>query len=288
MDIGSALRYPFSSVAKVMTIVLALSIALVICLALIANSADWTGWVQELQYMAEFPDDWAAAHEEAGADGMQSLAFPAGAGLGLLLMLLVAVFGGFWFSGYSLDVMRAVMAEEEAMPEFRISDNLREGFQLFLACLAYGIVACVAGLVFVIVAGLGGVAALIGLVLMIVFCALLGWAYYVGMARYAVGEGVGALLAVVENIKTARLHWRKGLALTGWSIVLALVYKVASGLVDGLVGGMMAGDIVLDFAIFIVIYFAFNFFQHFSTQHLLAQYAMSIGIAPSLEKNKIT
>ncbi len=289
MDIGSALRYPFNSVAKVMTIVLAMSIALVICLALVVGSADWTAWVEELHFMVEQPDAWSAAHDEAGTDGMESFVFPAGAGLGLLLMLLVAVFGGFWFSGYSLDVMRAVMAEEEAMPEFNYGDNLREGFQLFLACLAYGIVACLAMLVFVIVAGLGGLAALLGLLLFIAFCALLGWSYYVGMARYAVGEGMGALLAVMDNMKTARLHWRKGLALTGWSIVLALVYKVASGVVDGIVGGVMAGDIVLDFAILIVVAFAFNFFQHFSTQHLLAQYALSIGIAPGgeAEKDKI-
>ena len=286
MDIASALRYPFNSAAKVFQIVLALSLALVVCLALIANSADWSGWVQELQMMIEAPEAWAAEHEAAGMDGLESFALPAGAGLGLLLMLLVAVFGGFWISGYSLDVVRSVMAGDENMPDFDYGTNLRAGFQLFLACLVYGIAGCVVLVAFVIVAGLGGLAALLGFVVMIGLWALLGWAYYVGMARMAAGQGLGALFAVLENLKTARRHWKSGVALTCWSIVLALVYKVASGVIDGIVGGLMAGDIVLDFAILIVVFFAFNFFQHFSTQHLLAQYAMNIGIGAGGEKAK--
>ena len=305
MDIASALRYPFQSVAKVLTIVLALSIALVICLALVAGSADWTAWVQELQSMFEDPEAWAAAHEAASiaadteavaaehegaaAAALDMFTFPAGAGFGLLLMLLVAVFGGFWFSGYSLDVVRSVMAGKEAMPEFEIGGNLLAGFQLFLACLAYGIAACLGLAVYLVVGSLGGVLALVGLILLVVFWALLGWGYYVGMARFAAGEGLGALFGILANTLTARREWKAGLALTGWSIVLALVYKVASSVIDGIVGGLMAGDIVLDFAILIVVYFAFNFFQHFSTQHLLAQYAMSIGIsARVVDKEKFS
>ena len=286
MDIASALRYPFNSAAKVFQIVLALSLALVVCLALIANSADWSPWVQEFQTMIEQPEAWAAEHEAAGMDGMESFAFPAGASLGLLLMLAVAVFGGFWISGYSLDVVRSVMAGDENMPDFDYGANLRAGFQLFLACLVYGIVGCVVVVAFVVVAGLGGLAAILGFVIMIALFVLLGWAYYVGMARMAAGQGVGALFAVLENLAMAKRNWQSGLALTGWSIVLALVYKVASGVVDGIVGGLMAGDIVLDFAILIVVFFAFNFFQHFSTQHLLAQYAMGIGISAGGGKAK--
>ena len=278
MDFMSALRYPFNSIAKVFTIVLALTLALVVCLAIIVGSADWSAWVNEVHQLINQPELWMTENHDMDADELQLLVFPAGAALGLFLLLLVLIVGGFWISGYSLSVVRAVMAGEERMPGFAHGKHLSDGLMLFLASIVYGIAGCVVIALFMIVANFGGVFALLGFVIMVGLFFLLGWSFYVGMARYAVGEGSGALFAVLNNIKTARAHWAAGLALTGWSIALAFVYKIGSGIVDAILGGIMAGDLVMDFAIVVVVFFALNFLQHFSTQHLIAQYALAVGV----------
>ena len=166
------------------------------------------------------------------------------------------------------------------MPAFDYGANLRDGFQLFLASLLYGALGCVALVLFVVILGAtgGGIIVIPLLLLLLGLMFLLGWAYYIGMARYAAGQGRGALLAVGQNFGMARTHWRKGLALTGWSILLGLLYQVVNNVVSGIIGGAMAADIVLNFAIVTVVFFAINYFQHFSSQHLIAQYAMAVGI----------
>ena len=287
MDFMSALRYPFNSIAKVFSIVLALTIALVICLALIISAADWSAWISQVHEVVNQPEVWMSESHDMDADSLDLLVFPAGATLGLLLLLLVFVAGGFWMSGYSLSVVRAVMAGEERMPEFEHGKHLSDGFMLCIASIVYGIAGCVIFALFLVVASFGGLFALLGFVVMIGLFFVLGWSYYIGMARYAVGEGSGALFALVSNFSAARMNWRAGLALTGWSIALALVYKVGTSIVDAIIGGIAAGDIVLDFAIVIVVFFALNFLQHFSTQHLIAQYALAVGVGDSMpEKDK--
>ena len=167
MDFMTALRYPFNSIAKVFTIVLALTIALVVCLALIVSSADWSGWVNEVHELASQPEQWMAENHDAEAEVMQLFTFPAGAAMGLLLLLLVFIVGGFWISGYSVAVVRAVMAGEELMPGFEHGKHLSDGLALFLASIVYGIAGCVVAALFVIVSNFGGVFALLGFIIMI-------------------------------------------------------------------------------------------------------------------------
>ena len=71
-------------------------------------------------------------------------------------------------------------------------------------------------------------------------------------------------------------NWRSGAALLAYMIFLTIIYGILRGIVDGITGGI--GGLMLGITLSIIIYYFFNLMQHFSTQHLIAQFATEIGL----------
>ena len=173
-------------------------------------------------------------------------------------------------------------------------DNLREGFWLFLSTLWYILAACLFCIIlyvlYSIATGLGGlIGTLVGLataLAAIAFFVLAGWGYFVGMARYAVENDRSPLFQIVRNMRTARANLGLGFRLVLYFIALSIIYGIVRSLVEGVLGGFIGSDIVIAVALSAVVYFAFNLFQHFSTQHMIAQYAMAVGVGRDIDEDK--
>ena len=271
MNLSSAFRYPFQNLAKVISIVLALSIAFAVFIGLMLNSHDWSVVLAQVYNLD--PSEYIIGEpEEMGVT-------PA---IGFLGLIVVAVFSGFWISGYSIQVIRLIWQGVEYMPEIEFSRNLKDGFYLFLSSVAYWILfiglLAVGAIVLKATGSLGVINALLAIVAVpatIVAVAVMGWAYFVGMARYAAEGDHRAVYQIRRNIGIARDNWTKGAGLLLYLIALSLIYGIVSAIVDGIFGGVMG---MLGITLSIVIYYTFNLMQHFSTQHLIAQYAVRIGI----------
>lgn len=296
MDFLTALKYPFNSIAKVFSIVLVMTIAFALCLALIIGSYDWSSLaeavssgVNEALGAVETSAD-AASHDLLNEEQMEGLGVGLGrAALGLLGLVIVSIVGGFWFSGYSVDVVRAVMAGQDVLPAVEFGRNMRAGFTLFLSAVLYGLLFVVYLIVVGLLSNLGGLFVFIAVIAAIPFLFVMGWGYYIGMARYAAENDPGAVFQIWKNMKTARANIGPGVSLAIFQILLGIIYNIGTRVLDGLINGITgAGGVVLTaLVISAIVFFALNLFQHFSAQHLIAQYAMRIGIGGPGPKDKV-
>ena len=274
MNFSRAITYPFTNLAKVVSIVIAMTIAIAIFLGLIVNTYDWSPLVAMLY---GFDLGLAASTE--------MLPFTWPALFGVLGLLIVAVISGFWLSGYSVEAVRSVMNGIESLPDVKFGRNMKDGFYLFISSVAYWILLAVVLLVVFSFLGLtdsadglNPIVALASLIVGIVAVSLLGWAYFIGMARFAAEGDHKASWQVFRNIRLAREHWRGGFTLLLYMIALTLIYGVVRSLVDVALGGFFGGFGMVSITLSIIVYYVFNLMQHFSTQHLVAQYAIQIGI----------
>ena len=282
MDFTAAFKYPFNNAAKVLTIVLAMTIAFALCLALIVNAYDWNGLAEDVNSMIVTGVEMSEEHP-SGDVLERVFAGVSAATLGLLGLIAVSIVGGFWFSGYSVDVVRSIMAGDDVMPAIDFGRSLRQGFVLFLSAILYALLFCVylavVALLAALLGNLGGLIVIVAVIAAIPILFLMGWGYYIGMARYADTEDSGAVFQIMQNMKTARVNLGVSVALVFWQIVLTAIYNIASRLVNGVLDGIVGSGILLTgLVISMIVVFALNMFQHFSAQHLIAQYAMQIGI----------
>lgn len=287
MDFVTALKYPFNSIAKVFSIVLVMTIAFALCLALIIGSYDWSSLaeaarsgINEALGAVETSAEPAASHELLNEEQMEGLGVGLGrAALGLLGLVIVSIVGGFWFSGYSVDVVRAVMDGRDVLPAVEFGRNMRAGFTLFLSAVLYGLLFIVYLIVVGLLSNLGGLVVFAAVIAAIPLLCLLGWGYYIGMARYAAEGDPGAVFQILENMKTARANIGPGVSLVFFQLLLGFIYNIGTRVLDGLINGIAgAGVLLTALVISAIVFFALNLFQHFSAQHLIAQYAMRIGI----------
>ena len=280
MSFSDAFRYPFQNFARVLSIVLMMTIAFAVFIGLLLNSHDWSPLIAQIYDLD--PNEYLIGEPQAlGAAPL----------IGVVGVIVVAVVSGFWLSGYSIEVIRTVWNEIEYLPDIEFGRNVKDGFYLFLSSVAYWILLIalmvVEMILFQATSSLGAINALVAIVavpLTIVAIALMGWAYFVGMARFAAAGDHRAVYQIRRNIRLARANWTSGGGLLIYMIVLSIIYGVFRGIVDGIFGGV-AG--MLGITLSIVIYYVFNLMQHFSTQHLIAQYAVNIGIGgDDYEKGK--
>ena len=68
---------------------------------------------------------------------------------------------------------------------------------------------------------------------------MLGWAYFVGMARFALEGNYRASWQIRRNIRVARKNWRKGITLLLYMIALSIIYGIVREIVAGIFGGIM-------------------------------------------------
>ena len=274
MSFSNAFRYPFQNLARVISVVLVLTIAFSIFISLMINSHDWSPLLAQL-YGVDMLD--------TGMDEFQSL--NGTTVLGLFGLLSVVIVSGFWLSGYSIEVIRAVMRDEEYLPGIALGRNLRDGFYLFVASIAYWVL-FIAVIVFVsIVAsfvglsdGFGRFIAIASVPLIAAAVCLMGWGYFVGMARFAAEGDYRASWQIWRNMRIAKRHWGTGISLFLMMIAFSIIYGVVRGTVDSVLGGIAGGNLLAGITLSIIIYYVFNLMQHFSTQHLIAQYGLALEL----------
>ena len=288
MDFLTALKYPFNSIAKVFSIVLAMTIALALCLALIVNAYDWSSLIEEVNgIMAAVQTGSDMAEHQMSEETLEGLGVGLGrAALGLLGLVIVSIVGGFWISGYSVAVIRAVMDDPQGvLPAVEFGRNMRAGFTLFLSAVVYGLLFLVYLIVVGLLSNLGGLIVFVAAIVAIPFLFVMGWGYYIGMARYAAEGDPAAVFQILENMKTARVNLGSSIALVFWQLVLTFIYRIGSGVLDSVINGIAGSGVLLTaLVISAIVFFALNLFQHFSAQHLIAQYAMQLGIGASKPK----
>lgn len=268
MDFSSAFKYPFHNFAKVMSIVLALTIAFAVFIAMVLNSHDWSPLFSHL-YDIEVADTSVNTFEPLSGTTI----------IGIFGLVVVAIASGFWLSGYSIEVIRAVMREDEWMPAVDMSQNVKDGALLFVSSVVYWLMFI--ALIVVVAVGnlmLGGVVALILMVFAFIAICVMGWGYFVGMARFALEGDYRASWEIWKNMRAARVNWRSGANLLLYMIALSIIYGIVRQIVDGIFGGLMGANLLAGITLSIIIYYIFNLMQHFSTQVLIAQYARQIGI----------
>lgn len=271
MSFSKAFRYPIQNYARVLRIVLVMTIAFVAFIGLALNSYDWSPLIAQINTL----DHNEYQIGEPQAPGATAL-------VGVVGLIVVAVVSGFWLSGYSVEVIRSVWNEVEFLPDIEFGRNFRGGFYLFLSSVAYWILLIVLMVVEIFIfqatsslGALNTLAAIVAVCLTIIAIALMGWAYFVGMARFAAEGDHRAVFQIRRNIRLARANWTSGAGLLAYMVALSIIYGLFRGIVDGIFGGV-AG--MLGITLSIMIYYVFNLLQHFSTQHLIAQYAVQIGI----------
>jgi len=275
MNFSDAFKYPFRNFAKVLSIVLAMTIAFAVFIAMTLNSYDWTSLLAEL-IGHDLPDSYARTFQPFGGTTIA----------GIVGLLLVAVVSGFWTSGYSVEVVRAVMREQEWMPAVDFGRNVKDGAYLFASSLAYWALFVALIVVLAVVGGLLGevvefartIVAIGAIVCVFGAAFVMGWGYFVGMARFAAEGDHKASWRIWENMRFAWSNWQKGARLALYMIAFSIIYGIARQIVDGVFGGLMGANLFAGFTLSIIIYYIFNLMQHFSTQVLIAQYAVEIGI----------
>ncbi len=275
MNFTNAIKYPFQNFAKVMSIVLAMTIAFAVFIAMILNSHDWTPLLTAMTNL-----DVSQSHTET----LQPLS---GTTItGFFGLLLVAIVSGFWLSGYSVAVIRAVLREETWMPEVNLGQNIKDGAALFAASAAYWVLFVLLMVVMVTLTGLLGqiidilglLAALASFVIVVGAALVMGWAYFVGMARFAAEGDYRTAWQIRRNVRIAREYRGQGFTLLLYMIAISLLYGVVRQVVDSVFGGLLNANMLAGITLSLIIYYLFNLMQHFSTQHLIAQYASEIGI----------
>ena len=290
MSFSSALKYPFQNLAKVISIALVLTIAIALCITFTLNTHDWSPLLK-LLYGIEKPQS-----------SMESLKPMSGsATLGTWGLLLVVVISGFWLSGYSLAVVRSVMRNEQRLPEVVFWRNTKDGLYLFVASAAYVAlfilmlaIAAIFASIFWFPEGFGLFLALIGVPALCAVACVMGWGYYVGMARFAVEGNHRASWQIWRNMRWARRHPRAGLTVLLYMVGLMVIYMIAFVIAEPIVGGILDGTIgsnlMASFTAWIIEYYLLNLMLHFSAQHLIAQYGVKVGIGAhhvDSEKEKV-
>ena len=274
MNFSSAFRYPFQNFAKVMSIVLVLTIGFAVFIAMMINSYDWSPLLAYVDGV-ETIESTAETFQPINGTTIS----------GLIGLLLVAVVSGFWLSGYSINVVSSVMRNEEWMPAIDFARNFMDGARLFVSSVAYWLFFIVLVVVLAVAAsivgpfdGFGRFFYLASAVFAVAAVCIMGWGYLVGMARFAAEGDYKASWQIWRNMRMARANPRAGLVLLLYMIALSIIYGVIRGIADGIFGGIIGSNIFAGITLSIIIYYVFNLMQHFSTQHLIAQYATEIGI----------
>ena len=282
MSFSRAFKYPFHNSAKVITIVLVMTIAFVICVAMLANSGFLSVYLEAADYG---PD---VEFEDMDGSPMTALA-------GIIGLLAVVAIGGFWMNGYSVSAIREVINGVDTLPDIEFRNNVGQGFWIFLSAVVYVIanVGVWLGIFFVLnfLAMLGSFISLIATIASVIaavaFAALSGWAYFIGMGRCAVEQDRAPLFEIGRNIGVARENVGAGVRLALCIAALSIIYGIVRSIADLALGGFAGADIVVATAISVSVYYFFNLFQHFSTQHFIAQFAMETGVGDDLEYEKV-
>jgi hypothetical protein len=291
MDFTAALSYPFKSIAKVLTIVLVITIAIAFFLGMLLNSFDFVGIVNYLEDLVLYSSRYNLTPVNPFDESTIGLFI-----LTLLGLFSVFVLQGFWLSGYSIRVIRHVVDGHEKLPDAKIGKDLLNGLGLFGASIVYALVFVPFFFIVIMLMampsspnGEGGLSVLVfcsSFLVAIPLMVLTGWAYFIGMARCAINDNLSALFQLGTNFRLARQNVKASFSLTGYLILLGLTYgfisqfasKVIQLIITPVFDGFQDSMGVLIVITVFMLWFALNIVQEFSKMHLIAQYARQINL----------
>ena len=255
MRMLEAIRFPWRSIPKILTMVLIFAIVLV---ALVSLAERGERIPRESYYYSE------------GESLLYVSVF------GLVGSALVAFI---WLSGYSLDVIRRVYDGQSRLPVVNFVRNLSEGFMLLRSRVLWGAVLLfLFGLLYENLRPDGNIRHALDGVLAAAFV-LGALEFQVAMARYAVESRVGAAYELIINLKTLFRNLRAFLGMIVCQIVLVVMYIIPANAVVGLVSpryvGSRGNDYLIDIGLACVC-LMLSLLQHFSSLHLLSRFARKI------------
>jgi|GEM_PF-944539 len=292
MDFTSALLYPYKSIAKVLTIVLVMTIAIAVFLGMLLNSYDWVGFIQTMQYNLSISSrDYLPEGAFARYETPTGMFIPA-----LIGLMGVMIAQGLWLSGYGIRVIRSVMEGNDKLPNVQLGKDMMTGLSLFIGNIVYALLF----VPFFIIVGMlmamtsandgSGLSALLfcgSFLVAIPLMMLMGWAFFVGMARSAADNNRGALFEIGKNFSIARQNVKASFSLTGYMILLGLTFWFVSQFVSNVLqlftrpflgGSQDQMSILIAVLIPLMLSIAMNIVQEFSKMHLIAQYGYQIGL----------
>ena len=255
MRMLEAIRYPWRSIPRILTMVLIIAIVLVALVSL-AERGDRIS--RESYYYSE--------------------------GESLLYVSVFSLFGAalvafIWLSGYSLDVIRHVYDGQSRLPAVHFGRNLAEGFMLLLSRVLWGAVLLfLFGLLYEILRPDGNIRHALDGVLAAAFV-LGALEFQVAMARYAVESRFGAAYELITNLKTLFRNFRAFVGTIVCQIVLIVMTIIPANAVVGLVSPRYVGSRENDYLIVIglaCVCLMLSLLQHFSSLHLLSRFARKI------------
>ena len=296
MDFTSALLYPYRSVAKVLTIVLITTIACAVFLGMLLNSFDWIGFIQALQYNVSLTEAQYRPASDFLPYGTPSGTFIP-AILGLLAVMLAQTL---WLSGYGIRVIRSVMDGHEKLPTVQVGKDMMTGLSLFVANIVYALLFVplfiLVGMLMAMTSGnSSGLPALLfcgSFFIAIPLMILMGWAYFIGMARSAADDNRGALFQIGTNLRIARQNVKLSASLTGYLILLALTFGFVSQFASNILqvftkpflySNQDQTSILIAILIPMMLSIAMNIVQEFSKMHMIAQYGTQLGLNDDFE-----
>ena len=255
MRILEAIRFPWRSIPKILTMVLMISIVLVAIFSLAERGNQMS---RESSYYSEG----------------ESLLY-----LGVFALFGAALIAFIWLSGYSLDVIRHIYDGQSRLPAVHFGRNLAEGFMLLLSRVLWGAVLLfLFGLLYEILRPDGNIRNALDTVLVAAFV-LGALEFQVAMARYAVESRFGAAYELITNLTTLFRNLRAFFGMIGCQIVLIVIYIIPANAAVGLVSPRYIGSRENDYLIVIglaCVCLMLSLLQHFSSLHLLSRFARKI------------
>lgn len=259
MRMLEAIRYPWRSIPKILTIVLVISIVLVAIFSLVECGNRMSG---ETIY--------CYSHEG------ESLIY-----LGIFALFGTALVAFIWLSGYSLDVIRHVYDGQSRLPTVHFGRNLAEGFMLLLSRVLWGaILLFLFGLLYENLSPWldGHIHHALDTVLVaaFVFGAL---EFQVAMARFAVESRFGTTYELITNLTILFRNLRAFVGMIVCQIVLIAIYIIPAHAVVELFSHRNVGSSENDYLIVIglaCVCLMLSLLQHFSSLHLLSRFARKI------------
>ena len=198
---------------------------------------------------------------------------------GMIAIIISVAVATVWLSGYSVDVIRHVLRGGRSLPAIRFGANLQVGFALIVSRVAWTIGLTIFLLPLALFVSVLGDVALIGFLAIVGF--LMTLQYFVGMARIAVTGNYDTVFELRANL---RVNWRhkratalmvcgQAVLALGYCCATALIFSEAAKLVPESIQASLVG-LVIGYTAILIIFLL----QHFSSLYLIAQFASKAGI----------
>ena len=74
--------------------------------------------------------------------------------------------------------------------------------------------------------------------------------------------------------------------MVGLTIIYAILFLILDPIVGGILDGTIGSNLMASFTAWIIEYYLLNLLLHFSSQHLIAQYGVKVGVGADLDDSE--